>query len=452
MQRTLMSKLKEWKSSPKRKPLLLKGVRQVGKTWLLKEFGRLSYANTAYFNFEQEPALKELFEGALDPGRIVRRLSLHGHCAIEPYNTLLILDEIQACPQAVTALKYFCENAPEYHVAAAGSLLGVLLSQPASFPVGKVDFLNLEPLMFTEMLQALGETDLVAFMEDLDRIEKIPEVFYAPLKERLELYEVMGGMPEAVASLALGDAHESVDECLMKILSAHEYDFLKHPKVTEIQRILGIWKTLPAQLSHENRKFYFRQVKEGARAREYAQALGWLVSTQMVKRVHRVKDPRLPLSAYLDENAFKLYVCDVGLLRRLSALPVTVFEAPKGSFTEFKGALTENYVLQALQSAYPTEVYYYSQLKPPLEVDFLLPYQELVVPVEVKADLNLQGRSLTKYQELFNATTPLRVRFSLANLDLSGNLLNIPLFLADKTPRLIDMALRTLGVRVASSG
>lgn len=232
MQRTLMSKLKEWKSSPKRKPLLLKGVRQVGKTWLLKEFGRLSYANTAYFNFEQEPALKELFEGALDPGRIVRRLSLHGHCAIEPYNTLLILDEIQACPQAVTALKYFCENAPEYHVAAAGSLLGVLLSQPASFPVGKVDFLNLEPLTFTEMLQALGETDLVAFMEDLDRIEKIPEVFYAPLKERLELYEVMGGMPEAVASLALGDAHESVDECLMKILSAHEYDFLKHPKVT----------------------------------------------------------------------------------------------------------------------------------------------------------------------------------------------------------------------------
>lgn len=442
MERLIMKRLLEWKRSPYRKPLILKGVRQVGKTWLLKEFGRQYYENTAYFNFDEDPDWRQFFTGTKDVRRILQNLTFASGKTIEPEKTLIIFDEVQDAPEVINALKYFCENAPQYHIACAGSLLGITLARPASFPVGKVSFLQIAPMTFTEFLLANGDGNLAAYLDAVDRIEPIPDAFFRPLAEKLKMYYVTGGMPEAVRIWTEARDTALMQAVLSDILDAYERDFAKHPNVSEFPKISMIWRSVPSQLARENKKFLYKVVKEGARAREYEDALQWLIDARLVRKVYRASAPRLPLAAYDDLSAFKIYLADVGLLRRLSALSPTAFAEGNRLFTEFKGALTENYILQTLAAHFEVMPRYWSQSNPPYEVDFLLQRENDVFPVEVKAETNTESRSLRKFRELFPKEVKLRIRFSLDNLKLDGDVLSIPLFMADYTNRLIGLALK----------
>ena len=441
MKRLILDKLLVWKKSPYRKPLILKGVRQVGKTWILKEFGRLYYDSVAYFNFDENPEFKQFFQLTKDVNRILQNLMLVSGQKIEPDNTLIIFDEVQDCPEVINSLKYFCENAPHYHVACAGSLLGVAPAKPSSFPVGKVNFMQIDPMSFTEFLLANGDENLVHYLESVESIEPIPEAFFNPLSEKLKMYYVTGGMPESVLMWTEARDVNAMQEALSAIIEAYERDFGKHPNASEFPKISMIWKSISSQLARENKKFLYKAVKEGARAREYEDALQWLVDARLVHKVYRCTAPGLPLSAYDDLSAFKIYLVDVGLLRRLSQLAPSAFGEGNRLFTEFKGALTENYVLQALVTQFEVEPRYWSQTNPPYEVDFLIQRENDIFPVEVKAETNTKSRSLKKYKELFADQVKLRIRFSLDNLKLDGDVLNIPLFMADHTDRLIGMAL-----------
>lgn len=441
MKRLILDKLLVWKKSPYRKPLILKGVRQVGKTWILKEFGRLYYDSVAYFNFEENPEFKQFFQLTKDVNRILQNLMLVSSQKIEPDKTLIIFDEVQHCPEVINSLKYFCENAPNYHVACAGSLLGVAPAKPSSFPVGKVNFMQIDPMSFTEFLLANGDENLVHYLESVESIEPIPEAFFNPLSEKLKMYYVTGGMPESVLMWTEARDVNAMQEALSAIIEAYERDFGKHPNASEFPKISMIWKSISSQLARENKKFLYKAVKEGARAREYEDALQWLVDARLVHKVYRCTAPGLPLSAYDDLSAFKIYLVDVGLLRRLSQLAPSAFGEGNRLFTEFKGALTENYVLQTLVTQFEVEPRYWSQTNPPYEVDFLIQRENDIFPVEVKAETNTKSRSLKKYKELFADQVKLRIRFSLDNLKLDGDVLNIPLFMADHTDRLIGMAL-----------
>lgn len=441
MKRLILDKLLVWKKSPYRKPLILKGVRQVGKTWILKEFGRLYYDNVAYFNFDENPEFKQFFQLTKDVNRILQNLMLVSGQKIEPDNTLIIFDEVQDCPEVINSLKYFCENAPQYHIACAGSLLGIALAKPSSFPVGKVNFMQIDPMSFTEFLLANGDENLVHYLESVESIEPIPEAFFNPLSEKLKMYYVTGGMPESVLMWTEARDVNAMQEALSAIIEAYERDFGKHPNASEFPKISMIWKSISSQLARENKKFLYKAVKEGARAREYEDALQWLVDARLVHKVYRCTAPGLPLSAYDDLSAFKIYLVDVGLLRRLSQLAPSAFGEGNRLFTEFKGALTENYVLQALVTQFEVEPRYWSQTNPPYEVDFLIQRENDIFPVEVKAETNTKSKSLRKYKELFADQVKLRIRFSLDNLKLDGDVLNIPLFMADHTDRLIGMAL-----------
>lgn len=441
MKRLILDKLLVWKKSPYRKPLILKGVRQVGKTWILKEFGRLYYDSVAYFNFEENPEFKQFFQLTKDVNRILQNLMLVSSQKIEPDKTLIIFDEVQHCPEVINSLKYFCENAPNYHVACAGSLLGVAPVKPSSFPVGKVNFMQIDPMSFTEFLRANGDANLVHYLESVESIEPIPEAFFNPLSEKLKMYYVTGGMPESVLMWTEARDVNAMQEALSAIIEAYERDFCKHPNTREFPKISMIWKSISSQLARENKKFLYKAVKEGARAREYEDALQWLVDARLVHKVYRCTAPGLPLSAYDDLSAFKIYLVDVGLLRRLSQLAPSAFGEGNRLFTEFKGALTENYVLQTLVTQFEVEPRYWSQTNPPYEVDFLIQRENDIFPVEVKAETNTKSRSLKKYKELFADQVKLRIRFSLDNLKLDGDVLNIPLFMADHTDRVIGMAL-----------
>ncbi|MCI6939354.1 MAG: ATP-binding protein [Succinatimonas hippei] len=442
MERLVLNKLLEWKNSEFRKPLLLKGVRQVGKTWILKEFGKRYYKNTAYFNFDESPEYKQFFETTKDVKRILDNLIMASGQDIEKNNTLIIFDEIQDCPNVINSLKYFCENAPEYHLACAGSLLGVALAKPSSFPVGKVNFLQINPMSFTEFLMANNDLNLVNFMDSIDEITPIADAFFNPLYEKLKMYFVTGGMPESVLMWTENKKVQKIQEALSNILQSYEADFGKHPNVNEFPKITLIFKSIPSQLAKENKKFLFKVVKEGARAREYEDALQWLVNGQLVHKIYRCNKPNLPIAAYDDLSAFKIYLSDVGLLRRLSQLDPSAFIEGNRLFTEFKGALSENYVLQALVNQFEVTPRYWSQNNPPYEVDFLIQRANDIFPIEVKADTNTKATSLKKYKELFKEQTKLRVRFSLDNLRLDEDMLNIPLFLADKADKLISLALK----------
>ena len=441
MKRLILDKLLIWKKSPYRKPLILKGVRQVGKTWILKEFGRLYYDNVAYFNFEENPELKQFFQLTKDVNRILQNLMLASGQKIEPQKTLIIFYEVQDCHEVINSLKYFCENAPRYHVACAGSLLGVAPAKTSSFPVGKVNFMQIDPMSFTEFLLANGDENLVHYLESVESIEPIPEAFFNPLSEKLKMYYVTGGMPESVLMWTEARDVNAMQEALSAIIEAYERDFGKHPNASEFPKISMIWKSISSQLARENKKFLYKAVKEGARAREYEDALQWLVDARLVHKVYRCTAPGLPLSAYDDLSAFIIYLVDVGLLRRLSQLAPSAFGEGNRLFTEFKGALTENYVLQALVTQFEVEPRYWSQTNPPYEVDFLIQRENDIFPVEVKAETNTKSKSLRKYKELFADQVKLRIRFSLDNLKLDGDVLNIPLFMADHTDRLIGMAL-----------
>ncbi len=440
MERLILNDLLKWKNSKHRKPLILKGVRQVGKTWVLKEFGKRYYENTAYFNFDENEEYKQFFETTKDVERILQNLILASGQRILPEKTLIIFDEVQDCPKVINSMKYFCENAPQYHIACAGSLLGITLAKPASFPVGKVNFMQIDPMTFTEFLMANGDGNFVEYLNGIDTIEPIPDAFFNPLTEKLKMYYVTGGMPEPVAMWTQERDVEAMQEALSGILGAYERDFAKHPDVKEFPKISLIWKSIPSQLARENKKFIYKVVKEGARAREYEDALQWLVDARLVHKVYRSTAPRLPIAAYDDLSAFKIYLADVGLLRRLAQLAPTAFGEGNRLFTEFKGALTENYVLQTLITQFEVLPRYWSQNNPPYEVDFLIQRENDIFPVEVKSETNTVSKSLRRFKELFPEEVKLRIRFSMDNLKLDGDVLNIPLFMADHTKKLIGKA------------
>lgn len=441
MERLIMNELLKWKNSPYRKPLILKGVRQVGKTWILKEFGRRYYKNIAYFNFDENSEYRQFFKTTKDVERILQNLMLASSQKILPESTFIIFDEVQDCPEVINSMKYFCENAPQYHIACAGSLLGIGLAKPSSFPVGKVNFMQINPMTFTEFLLANGDENLAEYMKTVDTLEPIPDAFFNPLYEKLKMYYVTGGMPESVKMWTEARDVDAMQEVLSGIIGAYERDFAKHPNVSEFPKISMIWNSLPSQLSRENKKFIYKVVKEGARAREYEDALQWLVDARLVYKIYRSTAPGLPMSAYDDISAFKIYMVDVGLLRRLAQLSPTAFGEGNRLFTEFKGALTENFILQTLVTQYEVTPRYWTKTNPPYEVDFLIQRENDIFPVEVKSESNTASRSLKKYKELFSDKVKLRIRFSLSNLKFDDDMLNIPLFMADQTDRLIGLAL-----------
>lgn len=436
IEREIHRRLFEWKNAANRKPLILQGARQVGKTWSLKTFGAEEFENVAYFNFDEQPELKQFFASTKDVERILQNLGLVNVKAILPGKTLIIFDEIQECNDALNSLKYFYENAPEYAVASAGSLLGVTLSRGASFPVGKVDFLTVYPLSFSEFLLA-DDPSLAAYLNQIDAITPIPDIFFNRLVEKFKMYFISGGMPEAVVALLEDKDVELTQQALKNILNAYSLDFSKHVENKEIPKIGFIWSSIPSQLARENKKFLFQSVKTGARAREYEDALLWLSQAGLVYKVFRSTKPFLPLSAYDDLTAFKIYLLDVGLLRRLALLdPVAIREGNR-LFTEFKGALSENFVLQSLIRQFETPPRYWTSGNK-AEVDFLIQYENSIIPVEVKSDISVKGRSLTIYQKEFQPE--IRIRYSLKNLKQDDGLLNIPLFMADYTLKMIGLA------------
>ncbi len=442
MERFILEKLLSWKNSPYRKPLILKGVRQVGKTWVLKEFGQRYYENTAYFNFDENEEYKQFFETTKDVNRILQNLMFASGQKITPEKTFIIFDEVQDCPNVINAMKYFCENAPQYHIACAGSLLGITLAKPSSFPVGKVHFMQIDPMTFSEFLHANGDENLATYLQTMDVIEPLPEAFFNPLCEKLKMYYVTGGMPESVLMWTEQRDIAAMQETLSSLVNAYERDFAKRPNISEFPKISMIWQSIPSQLARENKKFIYKVVKEGARAREYEDALQWLADARLVHKVYRSAAPSLPIAAYDDISAFKIYLVDVGLLRRLAQLAPTAFGEGNRLFTEFKGALTENFVLQTLMTQFEGMPRYWSQNNPPYEVDFLIQRENDIFPIEVKSDRNTTSKSLKKFKELFPQQVKLRIRFSLDNLKLDDDVLNIPLFMADQTDRLIGLALQ----------
>ena len=434
MYRSIVDKLIEWKESKDRKPLILRGARQVGKTYIIKEFGRENYENVAYFNFDHDTALYNLFENTKDPNRILEQLAFIYGKAIIPGKTLIVFDEIQECPNALNSLKYFEEEANEYHIISAGSLLGIRLSH-TSFPVGKVDFLDMYPMTFTEFLKADNCENLVQYMESLQNIENIPSMFFDKLSEKLKAYFIIGGMPEVVRTWVQEKDMEKVNRIQENILRAYESDFSKHTSNVEANRISIIWKSVPSQISKENKKFLYQVAKEGARAREYEGALNWLNDANIVNKVYNVTKPSMPLISYNDLSAFKIYLHDVGLLRRMTDLDSKVVVEGNRLFEEFKGALTENYVLQTLIAIgfHP----YYFTFDNRYEIDYMLQYKNEIIPIEVKSSENINNTSLKAYNEKYNPK--IRIRFSMRNLNKDDNLVNIPLFMIEYIDKFINV-------------
>ena len=426
MYRKVMERLIEWKNAKDRKPLILRGARQVGKTYIIKEFAEKYYDGLAYFNFDHDTELYNLFENTKDPTRILEQLAFIYGKAIAPGKTLIVFDEIQECPNALNSLKYFNEEASEYHIISAGSLLGIRLSH-TSFPVGKVDFLDMYPMTFTEFLEADGCKNLVDYMDSMKRIENIPSIFFDRLSEKLKAYFIIGGMPEAVNSWVQEKDMEKVNKIQQNILNAYESDFSKHTTDAEANKISIIWNSIPSQISKENKKFLYQAAKPGARAREYEGALNWLKDANVVNKIYNVTKPSMPLIAYRDLSSFKIYVDDVGLLRKMTDLDSKVVVDGNRLFEEFKEALTENYVLQTLISIGLKPYYYTFDNK--YEIDFLIQYKNDIIPIEVKSSENINNISLKAYNEKYNPKT--RIRFSMRNLSKDGNLINIPLFMVE---------------------
>jgi predicted AAA+ superfamily ATPase len=435
IQRDIEKKLIAWKSSAGRKPLLLQGARQTGKTWILKQFGNTYCEDVAYFNFEEQPELKQFFQSSKDTTRIIQNLSLVHGKSIQAQSTLIIFDEIQECNEALNSLKYFCEKAPEFVIAGAGSLLGVALSRGLSFPVGKVDFLTLHPVNFTEFLAAV-DPQLAGYLAGVDAIDPLPDIFFSQLVEKFKMYFISGGMPEAVAKLLETGDVQQTGQVINNLIRAYGLDFSKHAEKKDIPKIGYVWASIPGQLARENKKFLYQTIKQGARAREYEDALTWLANAGLVHKIHRISDPSLPLSAYDDLSAFKIYLVDVGILRSLSMLdPIAIREGNR-LFTEFKGALSENYVLQSLVPQFEVLPRYWAS-ENKAEVDFILQYKNEIIPVEVKSDENVRGKSLTQYNKQYGP--PLRIRYSMKNLKFDDGLVNIPMFMADYTMKFIDL-------------
>ena len=421
MYRCKMEDLKKWKNSKNRKPLIIRGARQVGKTWLMKEFGKNEYEKCAYINFDDNNRMKQLFSGDFDIDRIIQGLKIESGINIEAQNTLIIFDEIQEVPNALTSLKYFYENANEYNIIAAGSLLGVAMHAGTSFPVGKVDFVDLYPLSFFEFLKAIGENELVDLIYSNDM--ELITVFSEKLKTYLKQYMFIGGMPEAVENYIENRDFAEVRKIQESLLSAYEQDFSKHAPNNVVPRIRQLWNNIPTQLAKENKKFIYGLIKEGARAREYEVALSWLIDCGLIYQVNRVNDCKIPLSAYQDFNAFKLYLLDVGLLSAMAQLDAKTIIDGDDIFVEFKGALTEQYVLTELKSNIDSQVYYWSAERGTAELDYIIQMGRYNIPIEVKAAENLQAKSLKTFVQKYN--TKINVRTSMTNYKKEDWLINI---------------------------
>lgn len=432
MKRFIIEKLVEWKNSKYRKPLILKGARQIGKTYILKEFGKEYYEGVAYFNFDHDEDLYYIFENTKEPKRILEQLSFIYGKAILPGKTLIIFDEIQECPNALNSLKYFQEEANEYHIACAGSLLGIRLSH-TSFPVGKVEFLNMYPMTFSEFLIADNCENLVEYMKSITKVEKIPDIFFNQLEEKLKAYFIIGGMPEAVEIWVNEKNIELVNNVQENILKAYESDFSKHAGNNEANKISLIWNSIPSQLAKENKKFLYQTVKNGARAREYEDALNWLNDANLIYKIYDVKKAEFPLKAYTDLSAFKIYMNDVGLLRRMANLDSRIVVEGDKLFREFKGAFTENYILNMLNIVFDLVPNYFTFDRN--EIDFVIQNKNKIIPIEVKSNKSTNNISLTKYSEKFD--NELSIRFSMNNLAKDGKILNVPLFLIEYIEKFI---------------
>ena len=433
MKRTITKKLQAWKNDPKRKPLILMGARQVGKTFVLKKFGEDQYTNTVYLNFEDNPRLCKLFEASLDPKMILKALTIEMNTEIVEGKTLLIFDEIQECPNALNSLKYFCENVPEQHIAAAGSLLGVKLAHAKGFPVGKVQFLSLYPLSFFEFLEALKETRLKNFVEELKSIEPLLPNLHEKLLMYFKEYLFVGGMPEAVVEYSESQSVSKVREIQTAILDAYSLDFAKHAPKEQIMKINQVWSSIPSQLAKENKKFIYSIIREGARAKEFEVALQWLMEAGLIYKVPLISTPKIPLSAYADLHTFKMYLVDVGLLGAMSHLSAKTILHENELFQEFRGAIAENYVAQELiHSQFPL-FYWTSEGK--AELDFIIEQDDFIYPLEVKSGNSSKKKSLKVYGDTYHPE--LLIRSSPMNLRKDGEILNCPLYLIEELRSLI---------------
>ena len=424
MERYAIKQLIDWKNKKNHKPLIIQGARQVGKTWLMQEFGKKYYEQVAYINFDVDVKSREIFDVDYDTDRLIMDIGLATKTKINAENTLIIFDEIQECPRALTSLKYFRENAPQYDIIVAGSLLGVACHEGTGFPVGKVSFMNLFPLSFEEFLLAMGEERFVELLNKKDF--KTIKLFNNKYEKLLKQYCYVGGMPEIVQDFVENKDFESVRNLQKEILSAYEEDFTKHIPTNTVAKIRLLWKSIPAQLSKENKKFIYGAAKEGARARDFEAALSWLINSGLVYRVNKITKPDLPITAYEDFNSFKLFVLDVGLLGAMTDLQADTIIDGNRIFEEFKGAIAEQYVLQQFKTIKDLPVFYWSNETSRAEIDFVIQIESDVVPVEVKAERNLQAKSLKVYMEKFKPNYAIRT--SMADYKKTNSLIDIPMY------------------------
>jgi len=433
MERALQTALENWKNTSGRLPLIIQGARQVGKTYLMKWFGQNHFDSYAYYNFDERPELNDFFRTNKDVNRILDNLTLISSTSIGA-NTLLILDEIQECPEALNTLKYFAEKRPEIPIVCAGSLLGITLNSGTSFPVGKVSFLTLHPFTFREILLYWNDK-LSVYLNQLNNVEPLPDYFYNDLLDQFKRYLVTGGMPAVLNVFKQESSFESCDSMLQNLILSYQGDFAKHPVMSDVAKIGQVFNSLPAQLARENKKFVYQLVRTGARAREYEDAIQWLIRSGLVHQIKLISKPNIPLSAYDDESAFKLYALDVGIMRKMAKLSPIAYMEGSRLFTEFKGAMIENYILQSLVTQFEVTPRYWTSGNS-AEVDFVIQYQNEIIPIEVKSDENVKSRSLTEFHRKYHPK--LRIRYSLKNLSYQDGLLNIPHFMSDYTLELIQ--------------
>ncbi len=433
MKRDIYKDLVAWKQSDRRKPLILRGARQVGKTFILQEFGKTEYRNLAYFNLEEDRSLHEFFQGRMQPEKIIEKLSIFLETRILPEKTLIVFDEIQSCPEAVTSLKYFNEQANQYHIASAGSLLGLKVGRSSPFPVGKVNFLDLHPFSFGEYLEALDRRQLRVFLETKTTYDQMETGFHEELIDHLKFYYYIGGMPEAILQYKKDGDLKKVRIIQQEILAAYEMDFAKHATKSEAMKITGIWHTIPDQLAKENKKFKYSEISKNARARDYHEAIQWLLDTGLVYKCLNVKTAKLPLSGYRDENIFKLYMLDTGLLGAMINVSQKTIVEGNSLFLEYNGAFVENYAAQQLIANGHKNLYYWTS-NHSAEVDFVIPYDEQIYPLEVKAGTSKRKKSLRIYGEKFKA--PVLSRATLMNFKHDLNISNYPLYALALFPRL----------------
>jgi predicted AAA+ superfamily ATPase len=438
MQRDLYAKLKAWKASTRRKPLVLQGARQTGKTYILREFGAAEYESVLYCNFEENAALDTLFQKDLDPDRIIAELYLYLHGQTRPGTGLVIFDEIQASDKALNSLKYFSEKRPDIHIAAAGSLLGIKLSAPGSFPVGKVNFLYLYPMTLLEFLDALGETRYRQLLENKVDLEPLSDAFHSQLTDLLRRYYFVGGMPEAVKYYTDSGDIQDVREIQKEIVTAYTLDFAKHAATPDIPKLSLLWDSIPKHLARENKKFVFSAVKKGARARSFDSGLTWLEDTGLIHRANAVRRSTLPLKHYADNTCFKVYSLDVGLLGALANTPVEMMAQGERLFNESEGAFTESFVAQQLVAHRQQPLYYWRSQGGKAELDFLLEISDRIYPLEVKAGINVKSKSLKSYDIQYEPDMLLRT--NLRNFKHDGKICNIPLYAVSELPRLVQTA------------